>query len=164
MFFHTLNDLNGASLSKPRSRWSVDIQTRNWRQTGGGIQEEFLLHSDSTRTWWATVFQWKLTIFEFISSAVTFCVSQRGLERVKSGRAQHHRGPSPTTPASWRSSDGFSRERSATSCSTLRPPSLRYSPVLTMIVFKKREEKKLLWAVSVDSSLDYTFFSFFFFF
>lgn len=125
MFSHNLNDLNGASLS--RWRQSVNIQTRNWRKTCWRIQKEFLLHTDSARTWWATFFQWKLTIFELISFDVTFCVSQRELEMLKSGRAPHHRGPSPTIRASSHSSDGFSRERSATSCSTLRLLSLRYS-------------------------------------
>lgn len=73
--------------------------------------------------------QWKLTIFEFIFLDVTFCVLQKKLEMLKkSGRASLHHGPSPTTQASWRNSDGFSRERSKTSCSTLRLPSLRYSP------------------------------------
>lgn len=98
------------------------LKTNLWKNTEGAPTSHRL--EENLVSYF--LLQWKLTIFELISFDVTFCVSQRKLEMLKSGRVPHHHGPSPTTPASWHSSDGFSRERSATSCSTLRLLSLRY--------------------------------------
>lgn len=123
-FFPEMNDLDAVSASRQRIEDKLVEEYRNcayYRRT----KEEL---GESNWTTLASSVGLNLIVkFNWVDACAAL---QKGSSGAEIRRPPPAPGPSPTTPASSRSSAGFSRERSATSCWTLRHQWLRWETSL----------------------------------